>query len=105
MKQTATEVVVQSPIFATTCFVLLAALAAAPILAADATPPSDRPAVKNEVTPSTQPSSEAAKRADRLRTVVKSFALSVWYVGPQDKPLYTLVLHVAPMEIRRVKRR
>ncbi len=49
----------------------------------------------------TQPTSATAKRLEQLKAGVDTFTLNLWYAGPVDKPFYTLVLHVAPMSLKK----
>ena len=51
--------------------------------------------------PATKPSDQTAGRVKQLQTGIKNFSLAISYMGPQDKPYYNLILHVAPMEILR----
>jgi hypothetical protein len=49
----------------------------------------------------TQPAGQGAERAEQLKAAIKTFALSLDYEGPEDKPFYRLHLTVQPvMEAR-----
>ena len=51
--------------------------------------------------PTTQPTPNAAERAQVLKDQLKSFRLDLEYHGAQDKPYYGLWLSVPPLSVRR----
>lgn len=73
--------------------VALTPCAPATLKATDDLPPATQPA--------TAPASLGTQRAEKLKAGVAAFEMNVWYIGDQDKPFYTVVLHVAPMAIKK----